>query len=100
MTFTAAASGIPAPSVQWQVSTDGGATWNSIAGATSTNLTFAEHASQTGTRYRVVFSGNCGTAATTAATLTLSQSQVRFTWNVQPSNSGVITPASGSTYPL
>ena len=40
-TFTAAASGNPTPTVQWQVSTDGGATFSNIAGATSTTLSFA-----------------------------------------------------------
>src|SRR5262249_8199285 len=37
-TFTAAASGNPTPTVQWEVSTDGGTTWNAIGGATSTTL--------------------------------------------------------------
>ena len=37
--FTAAATGNPKPTVQWQVSTDGGLTWTNIAGATSTTLT-------------------------------------------------------------
>src|SRR5207245_8041739 len=34
--FTAAASGSPAPTVQWQVSTDGGTIFTDIAGQTST----------------------------------------------------------------
>src|SRR5207249_2223640 len=37
-TFVAAASGDSPPTVQWQVSTDGGTTWNDIPGATSTTL--------------------------------------------------------------
>ena len=43
-TFTSAASGTPAPTVQWQVSTDGGATWNNDttdAGNTTGTLTVA-----------------------------------------------------------
>ena len=31
-TFTAAASGTPAPTMQWQLSTDDGATWNLVGG--------------------------------------------------------------------
>src|SRR4029077_4833627 len=31
--FESPASGFPAPTVQWQVSTDGGGTWNPITGA-------------------------------------------------------------------
>ena len=34
--FTAGASGNPTPTVQWQVSTNGGATYSTIAGATTT----------------------------------------------------------------
>src|SRR5207237_9228884 len=37
-TFVAAASGNPTPTVQWQISTNGGATFSNIAGATSTTL--------------------------------------------------------------
>jgi hypothetical protein len=69
-TFTAAASGIPTPSVQWQVSTNGGASFSDIPGATSTTLTFATNSSQNGNQYRAVFTNACGTATTSAATLT------------------------------
>ena len=34
--FTASGSGSPAPTVQWQVSTDGGSSFSNIPGATST----------------------------------------------------------------
>src|SRR5262249_56422747 len=44
VTFSAAASGTPSPSVQWQVSTDGGVSFSDVAGATS--ATFALHASR------------------------------------------------------
>ncbi|MGA9994734.1 MAG: hypothetical protein WBP93_04925 [Pyrinomonadaceae bacterium] len=69
-TFTASASGSPAPTVQWQVSTNGGASFTDIPGATSTTLTFATNPSQNGNKYRAVFTNSCGTAVTTAATLT------------------------------
>lgn len=70
VTFTAAANGTPAPTVQWQVSTNGGASFSDIPGATSTSLTFATNPSQNGNQYRAVFTNECGTAITTAATLT------------------------------
>src|SRR5204863_256929 len=41
VTFSAAASGSPAPTVQWQVSTDGGPTRRSSDLATSPTLTFS-----------------------------------------------------------
>ena len=39
VTFTAAASGSPTPTVQWQYSVNGGSTWTNLSGATSTTLT-------------------------------------------------------------
>jgi CSLREA domain-containing protein len=70
VTFTAAASGSPAPTVQWQVSTNGGASFSNIPGATSTSLTFMTNSSQNGNKYRAVFTNTCGSATTSAATLT------------------------------
>jgi HYR domain/FG-GAP-like repeat len=67
--FTAAANNNT--SVQWQTSTDGGASFTDINGANSTSLSFTAMASQNGNRYRAVFSSNCGTATTTAALLTV-----------------------------
>ncbi len=69
-TFTAAASGTPAPTVQWQESTDNGATFTDIPGATSTTLTVPADSAHNGRKYRAVFTNSCGTATTTAATLT------------------------------
>ena len=71
-TFTAAASGLPAPTVQWQQSTDGGTTWSDIAGATSTTLTnTGTTVAQSGTQYRAVFTNSDGSATSSAATLTV-----------------------------
>jgi hypothetical protein len=72
VTFTAAAGGNPAPGVVWQVSTDGGVTFTTIAGATSTSLTInGTTASQNGYRYRAVFTNSVGSVTTTAAILTV-----------------------------
>ncbi|HET9682077.1 MAG TPA: immunoglobulin domain-containing protein, partial [Candidatus Limnocylindrales bacterium] len=68
-TFTAAASGNPAPSIQWQLSTDG-ATWSNISGATGTSYTTsATTTAMNGYRYRAVFANSAGTATSNAATL-------------------------------
>jgi autotransporter passenger strand-loop-strand repeat protein len=69
VTFTAAASGSPAPAVQWQVSSNGGAFAN-IPGATSATYAFTVAANQNGNQYRAVFTNSAGSATTTAATLT------------------------------
>ena len=70
--FTAAASG--AQSVQWQVSTDGGASFGDISGAIAETLILpAVTSTQNGRRYRAVFTGACGNPATSSvATLTVS----------------------------
>ena len=75
VTFTASASGYPAPTVQWQVSTNG-STYSNIAGATSTTLTISAAASQNGYRYRAVFTNSVSTATTTSATLTVQYAPV------------------------
>ncbi len=41
-TFTVAADGDPAPTLQWQLSEDGGTVWVDVPGATGTDLTLAE----------------------------------------------------------
>ena len=72
VTFSAAASGLPAPSVQWQVSGDGGATWTNLGDATSASLTFIARPSQNGKFYRAVFTNGCGSATTNGAQLTVA----------------------------
>jgi hypothetical protein len=69
VTFTAAASGLPAPTVQWQVSTDGGTTWTNIAGATSTTLTLVAYEGMNGYHYRAVFTNSQGIAMSLDAVL-------------------------------
>ena len=74
VTFTAAATGNPAPTVQWQVQTPGG-TFTNIAGANSTALTLNNVTiGQSGNQYRAVFTNGTGSAASTPATLTVNVS--------------------------
>jgi hypothetical protein len=71
--FTAAAAGDPAPTVQWQVSTDGGASFADLAGATAPTLSFVPTSvAATGNLYRAVFTNSAGSATTAAAALTVS----------------------------
>jgi len=72
-TFTAAASGLPAPTVQWQLSTDGGSNFGNVPGATSTTLNvMSVTLAQAGHLYRAVFTNGSGSATTTAATLSVN----------------------------
>ncbi|MFZ7088828.1 beta strand repeat-containing protein [Curtobacterium sp. RRHDQ10] len=69
VSFSAAASGTPSPSVQWQRSTDGGGTYVAVFGATATTYSFTASAADDGSSYRAVFSNSAGTATTIGATL-------------------------------
>ncbi len=75
VSFTAKASGEPVPTVQWQVSTDGGVTWTDITGNTSaqtdTFTILSTSSNMNGYQYRAVFTNAVGTATTKAATLTI-----------------------------
>ncbi len=85
-TFTAAASGTPAPTVQWQLSTDGGAGFANIGAATSTSYTTPTlTAADDGNQYRAVFTNSSDDAASAAATLTVDHAPVIGT---QPSDAG------------
>jgi len=81
-TFTAAATGSPTPTAQWQVSTDGGVTFSNLSGATSTTLSFTTAASQTGNKYRIVFTNTAGSVNSSAATLTVNASTTGGTTDV------------------
>ena len=76
VTFTAAATGNPTPTVQWQVSTNGGTTFANVAGATSKSYTFTSTSTENGYEYRAVFTNSQGTATTSAAVLTLHGSSL------------------------
>ncbi|MER5179199.1 immunoglobulin domain-containing protein [Streptomyces sp. NPDC002896] len=72
-TFTADASGDPAPTVQWQRQAAAGGPWTDIPGATSTTYTLTDATlADSGSRFRAVFTNAAGTTVTTnPATLTV-----------------------------
>ena len=78
-TFTVAASGTPTPSLQWQVSTNGGATFRNLttdppySGVTSASLTItAATTSLHGARYCAIATNSAGAATSAVATLTVT----------------------------
>ena len=71
VTFMAAASGNPAATVQWMVSTDGGQTFSNVAGATSASYSFTTAAADNGKQFEAVFTNSAGTATSSPATLTV-----------------------------
>ena len=91
VSFTAAATGVPVPTVQWQVSTNGGSTWSNISGETSGTYSFTAAAGDTGKQYRAVFTNAEGTANTTAATLLVGTLPVFTSRSVMTAGEGVGT---------
>lgn len=71
--FNADADGTPAPSVQWQISTNNGSTWSDLAGTTTKSFTFNPQPSENGQMYRAVFTNACGSAITNSGTLIVGQ---------------------------
>ncbi len=80
VTFTSTADGFPAPTVQWQVSTNSGMSWSNIAGATSTTLSFAVTAADNGKQYRAVFANSNGSTNSNAAILTVPTPNASFAY--------------------
>ncbi len=77
-TFTVGAAS-PGTNYQWQISTDGGATWTALgndstySGASSNSLTIAAvTAAMNGNRFRVQLSNASGTSTSASGTLTVS----------------------------
>ncbi len=97
------------PTLQWQVSTDGGTTWNSVpttapyAGGTSGGLSINPTAtSMNGYQYRCVVTYNSGTGVTSinssVATLTVNAAAVAPTITTQPVSQTVATGQSATFY--
>src|SRR5215207_2603488 len=96
-TFTATGTGDPAPTVQWQRSTDGGNSWDNLPGETNTTLTVTKPGvSQSGNRYWAVFTNTCNgtrTATSDAATLTVNAREVTVTADAKSKTYGETDPA-------
>lgn len=106
-TFTASSIGGEQPvTARWQVSTDDGATFADVPGATATSYTFAAALAQSGARYRVVFTDLNGvTAISSAATLTVTPVAPRITQNPAPAtvsdgDTATFTAAATGSQPL
>ncbi len=71
--FTVATSGTPAPTLQWQLSTDNGASWSDIAGEINNVFNvLAATLANSGRQYRVVATFTNGPVTSSVATLTVN----------------------------
>jgi sugar lactone lactonase YvrE/predicted secreted protein len=72
-TMSVVATGNPTPGYQWQLSTDAGATFTDIAGATASSYTTpATLTTDSGKRFRARVSNTLGTVTSTTVTLTVA----------------------------
>ena len=87
LTFNATATGVPAPTVQWQYSFNGGTTWANLSGATSNPLTVGPlNGFVNNWQVRAVFTNAFGSATSDPATMSLASTSV-----VLPSNGATLS---------
>ncbi|HSY16710.1 MAG TPA: hypothetical protein VK815_00175, partial [Candidatus Acidoferrales bacterium] len=72
ITFAAFFVGVQPITNQWQVSTDNGATFQNVAGATGTSLTLNNNTLETNVLYRLMASNPYGSSQSTPASLTVT----------------------------
>jgi beta-glucosidase-like glycosyl hydrolase len=75
VTLSAAASGSPTPTVQWQRSTNGGRSWVTQVGATKASYTFTATSAMNGRQYRAVFTNDSGRAITSATKVAVTKAK-------------------------
>ena len=96
--FEAEANANPYPTIQWQVSTDGGVNYSNLAGQTSQFLTLTAQVAWNGNRYRALFINAAGTVATSAATLTVQPAGLQVVANNQSMSFGGSAPPLTVSY--
>jgi subtilisin-like proprotein convertase family protein len=103
VTFTVTATGIPAPTYQWQVDNGGG--FANIGGATMASYIFTATVVQNGFSYRCVVTNTCGSVNSAAATLTVTaaaSATINYAGNPYCSTGGTaivtLTGSAGGTY--
>lgn len=75
--FTVVANGIPAPTYQWQISNDSGATWSNLTNTgvytnvTTATMNISNSTGLNGKYYRCLVTNSVGTSTTTNAILTV-----------------------------
>ena len=95
--FTLAVVGNPTPALQWQVSTNAGATFADIAGQTAPTLTLTTTSpAQSGNRYRASATNSVATNLSAVAVLTVGATPIAPAFTLQPANASVIAPTTAS----
>lgn len=90
-TFNTVATGSPTPTLQWQLSTNGGTSFADIVGATGSSYTTpATVTSDSGKQYRVVATNASGVTNSNAASLTVTAAAIAPTFTTQPVNATIV----------
>ncbi len=100
---SASAHGYPAPSVQWEVSSNGGSTWSSVPGAETDVLSIpSTPLTDSYNEYRAAFTNATGTAYSNPATLYVVLGEyTAFGWGLNShGQTGVDSTESPITAPL
>ncbi|MDT8394294.1 MAG: M6 family metalloprotease domain-containing protein [Bacteroidales bacterium] len=85
VSFTADATGIPTPTVQWQRSTNGGSTFLDISGETNLTLNLScVTLEMDGYQYQAVFTNRCGVAVSDPAELSVVPKSIAGTVTIAP----------------
>ncbi len=92
VSFSAAASGTPVPSLQWERSADGTA-WSTVPGATGASLSFTAAKADNSAQVRSRASNSYGSATSTPATLSVQWAPVIL---LQPASQTVASPGSAA----
>lgn len=94
-TFTVVASN--ATGYQWQRSTNNGATFSDVSGATAaSHTTVATTLADSGTQYRVLVNGASNNVTSSAVTLTVTPVVVAPSISVQPANQSIVAGQNAS----
>ncbi|MGB7220383.1 MAG: immunoglobulin domain-containing protein, partial [Vicinamibacterales bacterium] len=103
VSFTVVASGTPAPTYQWQVSTNGGTSFSNLAnaapysGVATTTLTVTSATTGlSGAQYRAVAANSAGTATSSAAVLTVTAAAGAPAITTQPTDQTVTVGTNAS----
>src|SRR5262249_3753965 len=91
LTFAAAAAGRPGPTVQWQISTNGGTSFSPLSGQTTSAMNVMATGAMSGNQYRAVFTNVVGNAISDVAVLVVDSAPVITTQPVDQ------TVAAGNT---
>jgi hypothetical protein len=82
VSFSASAGGTAPITMQWELSTNNGASWSPISGATSSTFTLGSASvvtARSGYRFRIAFTNSCATVYSQPATLTVTKATASVT---------------------